>query len=122
MIKARIYKAGKACGLELEGHADYAKPGQDLVCAAVSTLAFAFESYLNNLDAAGELQLRQAPLVETGKARLAALPRMKSTAGLEGVFEFMGCFLSLLEENYPKNIEFTDDFGRKRRNDHDEHA
>ena len=39
MINAIIYrKDGKICGVELTGHAGYAKSGRDIVCSAVSVL------------------------------------------------------------------------------------
>ncbi|AMJ40013.1 MULTISPECIES: ribosomal-processing cysteine protease Prp [Anaerotignum] len=39
MIRAIIYrKDGKICGVELTGHAEYAKSGRDIVCSAVSVL------------------------------------------------------------------------------------
>ncbi len=39
MIRAIIYrKDKKICGIELTGHADYAKSGRDIVCSAVSAL------------------------------------------------------------------------------------
>lgn len=41
MIQAEIYrKDNKICGFMLSGHADYAPEGADIVCAAVSALAF----------------------------------------------------------------------------------
>ncbi len=34
-------KGGDICGMELDGHAEYAQQGDDLVCAAISSVAFA---------------------------------------------------------------------------------
>ncbi|WMI80730.1 ribosomal-processing cysteine protease Prp [Anaerotignum sp. MB30-C6] len=46
MINAILYrKDGKICGVELTGHAGYAKKGEDIVCSAVSVLT------LNTLNA-----------------------------------------------------------------------
>lgn len=40
MINAVIYKDGsKLVGFEIDGHANYAQAGEDIVCAAVSVLA-----------------------------------------------------------------------------------
>lgn len=42
MVTIRVMrKNGEICGMELDGHAGYAKQGDDLVCAAVSSVAFA---------------------------------------------------------------------------------
>lgn len=41
MIQAKVYrKNNKICGFLITGHADYAPEGADIVCAAVSALAF----------------------------------------------------------------------------------
>lgn len=41
MIQAKIYrKNNKICGFLITGHADFAPEGADIVCAAVSALAF----------------------------------------------------------------------------------
>lgn len=41
MIQARIYrKEKKICAFEISGHAGFAPAGEDIVCAAVTILAF----------------------------------------------------------------------------------
>jgi len=106
MIKVRIYSSGAAVGMELEGHAGSGEPGQDLVCAAASTLVFAVDELFSRMEADGRLELRQPPLVEKGRARLEVQPEGQSAAALEGAMELACCFFRLLQENYPENIEF----------------
>lgn len=122
MIRAKLCREGRGFTLELEGHAVYAEPGQDLICAAVSTLAFALESYLDRLDKDSLLIEREKTVLEKGRAKMGALPEAQSADRLHGALELAECFLLLLEENYPENIKFTDKFGRKRRNNHDKQA
>ena len=41
MIKAKFYLHDKTYfGFSMTGHAEYADPGEDILCAAVSALAF----------------------------------------------------------------------------------
>ncbi|ACB84125.1 ribosomal-processing cysteine protease Prp [Natranaerobius thermophilus] len=52
MIQVEVYrKKGKICGFKVEGHADYAREGEDIVCAAISALSltgvFASEKLCN---------------------------------------------------------------------------
>lgn len=107
MIKARLSENGRAFCLELEGHAMHSRPGEDLVCAAVSTLAFALDGYMDKLDREGLLIKRASTVLEKGRAKMEALPEARSRERLEGAFELAGCFLLLLEENYPENINLS---------------
>jgi len=122
MIRAKLCREGRAFSLEMEGHAGYAELGHDLICAAVSTLVAALKSYLDRLDGEGMLIQREESVLESGRAKMGALPEAQSADRLQGALELAECFLSLLEKNYPENIKFTDNFGRKRRNDHDKQA
>ncbi len=45
------------CRLRVSGHAGYAPPGQDIVCAAVSALWGALEAELRRREAAGQGRL-----------------------------------------------------------------
>ena len=38
MIEIKINKSGNVKSVSLEGHADYAEHGSDIVCASVSTI------------------------------------------------------------------------------------
>lgn len=107
MISTRLCGENGTFTLELEGHAAYAEPGQDLVCAAVSTLVFALESYLDGLDKEGSLKKREKSVLESGRARINAVPKAKAADRLCGAFELIYCFLTLLEEYYPENIKIS---------------
>ena len=40
MIRVKFYrKEGRFFGFQLKGHAEYAEPGEDILCSAVSALA-----------------------------------------------------------------------------------
>lgn len=107
MIRAKLSGDGRTFTLELEGHANYARPGEDLVCAAVSTLAFAVDKYLDRLDKQGLLIEKQNTVMEKGRAKMTAVPEAQSREKFEGAFELAGCFLSILEENYPENLKIS---------------
>ncbi|MDD7403699.1 MAG: ribosomal-processing cysteine protease Prp [Butyribacter sp.] len=50
MIQVTIYQnvSGKYCGFRMEGHAEYAQYGKDIVCAAVSALVI---NTINSIEA-----------------------------------------------------------------------
>ena len=75
------------CGLNFEGHAEFARKGMDIVCAGVSTLYYALISM---------------PGVETEENGGKQIVRCKGAykrMALEG--------LRLLATTYPKNVQIT---------------
>ncbi len=49
MIRIRARRRGDGLELSARGHAGYASPGQDIVCAGVSALLFGYIAYLEGL-------------------------------------------------------------------------
>lgn len=47
MIEAGFFREDDGFRVIVRGHADYAPKGQDIVCAAISTLFFAMTSYIS---------------------------------------------------------------------------
>lgn len=62
-------------GISIKGHAHYAEPGKDIVCAGVSTLAQTFlwsidgltDDVVNSLATKGNLEIKYGNLSEKGK-------------------------------------------------------
>ena len=50
MIKVKFTKEGKKLSLRLEGHAEYAEHGKDIVCASASILAYTLASFVNDVE------------------------------------------------------------------------
>lgn len=48
MIRARYERDGEAHTLSVNGHARYAKKGEDIVCAGVSAIIYALIGWLEN--------------------------------------------------------------------------
>ena len=51
MIKAEFYvlKDGRPAGFRISGHAGYAEEGEDIICAAVSAVAYTALGYMDEL-------------------------------------------------------------------------
>ena len=74
MIK--IHADKKSLCIRITGHAGYAPKGQDIVCAAVSALVYAYVEELMKLGIGGVLRddeemLATAPMLQPEKARIA---------------------------------------------------
>lgn len=97
MISARFYqKQGKPVGVSVSGHAGYAKYGQDIVCASVSSAV--------QLTANGITEVLKAPCdVQTESNRISLT--LKENGG-EAVCFLQALFLhlSILAEDYPNTI------------------
>lgn len=106
MIK--IEYCPEAFTLRASGHAGYAPPGQDIVCAAVSTLiqtlALCVLGYTHGLE--GE------PTVTVGDTRdeateISCTPLPEREREISLIYWYCICGLDALCERYPENIGIT---------------
>lgn len=81
----RVHYDGN-CFLEVQGHAQWGKQGEDLICAAVTALVLTL----------GESALRQD--TGPGYARL--------WGGSREIYEAMARGFSLLAKNYPQHVHY----------------
>lgn len=101
MIKILYRKTEDSFKLKITGHAGYAKKGEDVVCAGISTLYFTLGNYLEkNCDHFSCIENRNgnAELLAYGKEAVAALDVI-----LTG-FEMM-------QAEYPENIQVAEGVG-----------
>lgn len=107
MIEAKISKDGGFFTMELEGHANFAPTGQDLVCAAVSALCHGLCDYINLLELRG--LCRESPVTELsrGRCKIAVRTEPQARERTAGAFELAAMILALLEEHYPKHIKIS---------------
>ena len=101
MIRATL------CGttLKLQGHAGAAACGQDLVCAAVTGLAYALAQRLTELDRSGALQKPPMIRLEAGDALISTLPKEENEPLVQENFNLIQSGLQLLQTHYPDHIK-----------------
>jgi len=107
MIKARLEEREGRFSLSLQGHADYAPYGQDLICAAVSALLHGLRSYVNLLEEQGLLKEEALGRLERGRGYISAQPRRRGRQRVAGAFGLAGQVLGLLAQHYPENIQLS---------------
>lgn len=107
MIKARLENKEGRFSLSLQGHANYAPYGQDLICAAVSALLHGMNSYVNQIEGQGLLKEKARGQLERGKGYISVLPRRRGRQRAAGAFALAGQVLWLLAQHYPENIQFS---------------
>lgn len=103
MILVKMSRKGGVYTFESIGHAGYADPGKDIVCAAASILSF---TLIESIDESG---LAQPPTIEQthGKVLVRVKPKKEAEGKIRAVFEVVGNGFSLLEKNYKKNLKFV---------------
>lgn len=65
MTNITFSKQGDTVWFRCEGHAGFAKAGEDIVCAGISTLAQSFAAFISALDAEKEIMLKRF-IIEDG--------------------------------------------------------
>lgn len=89
---------GNLVGFVIEGHADYANPGQDIVCAAVSSAAYMTVNTITDI-----LKVEADVMVDDGMMFV----RITASDAVRCRDLFMGLKLHFLglEEQYPDRIQ-----------------
>ena len=94
---------GKILALRVEGHAGYAKVGEDIVCASASILAFTLAQCV----AEAEHKYVDVGLA-SGDAFICCEPTDKELPRMQNAFAFAKTGYALLAHEYPQCVEITD--------------
>lgn len=104
MITVTLNRKADTLSLYVTGHAGYASPGQDIICAAASILVYTAAELALDMERRG--QLLRAPVLnlKPGDAVIRFTPdtlgRQRAETGLETV----GYGFALLAKKYPRWI------------------
>lgn len=103
MIQAVYYS--KYNRLTVTGHAGAAEPGQDLICASASMLAYTLAANVANMAGAG--QVRQ-PIIklDEGDAEISCNPRHNLKNSVTLVFDSVCIGFALLAKDYPEFVAY----------------
>lgn len=90
--------------LRVQGHAGAAPYGQDLVCAAVSSLVYALAQRIRELDEQGALKTSPRIRLDSGSAVISATARKKYRQQVAEDFRLTESGLKLLSGHYPEQV------------------
>lgn len=103
MITAKFEKTREGLlGLSVCGHAAAAPRGEDLICGAVTTLAYTLAQAVSLQQ--DQLQCPPEISLEEGEAVIAALPKPEAQAQVQHTFWVVQMGLRMLAHNYPQHI------------------
>ena len=95
-------------GLKMEGHADHAPRGTDVVCAGVSSALFTLYYALCNLKGAYQIEATMEP----GYAKIVINDLDTSTdAMVDGFIDVV----EQIQQQYPNTIQFQGDYNHEQR-------
>ena len=97
--------------LTADGHAGFAEAGQDIVCAAVSTLACVLAE--NVLDAQEHGMLQEEPdiYLADGCARVRARPKRAWRKTMRTIFDAICIGFAMAAEQYPDRVKMRAELG-----------
>ena len=109
MIRITFTERDNILSLRLEGHAEYAEVGKDIVCASASILAYTVAQFVMEAEHRGNLVTPAQICLNPGNATVACEPIKEAFPTLQSVYAFAEMGYSLLAHNYPAHITlFTD--------------
>lgn len=108
MTKARM--DWKKMELALDGHADYAPAGQDIVCAAVSILTQSLIRALQDMETKyGMAHVEWSGNQAEGRMKIRASVCWANLGTTRAMFETAVTGLRMMAEKYPENIELEEE-------------
>lgn len=107
MIEAALDAPEGAMTLRVKGHARFAAPGSDIVCAAASALVWAAAGSVEELSARGGLDGTPVLRTEKGAVFIHARAKPCAAAYLAGAAGVVETGFKRLSEGFPENVRFT---------------
>lgn len=104
MIKVTIATDGNKLSLRLEGHAEYAEHGKDIVCAAASILAQTVAHTVSGAEKCGYLVSPAEIRLDSGDTIVACEPSEDAHEAIASAYIFAATGYALLAHNYPQYV------------------
>lgn len=92
----------------IEGHAGYDDCGVDIVCSAVSILAYTLAETANRMHIEGKMCDPPAIVMDVGMSSITCFPDNRYTEEMDYAFRFFLTGIELLAQSYPENVRLKD--------------
>ena len=106
MVNIRFYRKEQrgSVHMVMEGHADTAPKGKDLVCAGASMLAYTAGQAVRFLYEQGKLACRPRIQVQPGKAVIIATPKKETVGEVLYLYWVVQAGAYVLARNFPRAV------------------
>ena len=102
--ETKTVREGRQFKISINGHADYAKKGSDIVCAGVSALTIALVHTLDALQDEGKVE--NIMLIDNGITKIECLSKIfTDIIEVESAFNTVLRGFKHIEKEYPKNVK-----------------
>ena len=91
----------------IKGHSGYAEQGKDIVCASISSLAYALGKYVDKAYREGKAYFKPTIKLDEGDAEISITIRGTFEYETRLVFDAMCEGFKLIANTYPDNVEFN---------------
>ena len=101
--ETKTVREGRQFKISINGHADYAKKGSDIVCAGVSALTIALINTLDALEDEGKVE--SIMQIDVGVTEIECLSKIfTDIIEVESAFNTVLRGFKHIEKEYPKNV------------------
>ena len=105
MVNVTFTESGNTLSLRLEGHAEYAEHGRDIVCASCSILAYTVAQFVMEAENKGDLASPPQIDLESGNTIISCEPNNEDAfLAIKYMYIFAKVGYLLLEQNYPQYV------------------
>ena len=104
MVKVTFTETGNTLSLRLEGHAEYAEHGRDIVCASCSILAYTVAQFVMEAENKGDLASPPQIDLESGNTIISCEPNDDALRVMQDMYSFAKVGYALLAHNYPQYV------------------
>ena len=105
MVKVTFTETGNTLSLRLEGHAEYAEHGRDIVCASCSILAYTVAQFVMEAENKGDLASPPQIDLESGNTIISCEPNDDAAfSAIKYMYLFATVGYALLGHNYPQYV------------------
>ena len=94
--------------LTIEGHADYAESGSDIVCSAVSILAYTLAEHLAVMYDGGLLEEKPLIQMNSGDMKIECKPTEEALHYITNTFSFVKLGFAIIANTYPENVTLNE--------------
>ena len=105
MLKVAFEQKDNKIILKLDGHAEQADIGHDIVCSACSILAYTVAQFVTNANTAKDLKSPAEIKMESGDSIISCEPTDDAYETILSMYYFAEVGYALLAHNYPQFVE-----------------
>jgi uncharacterized protein YsxB (DUF464 family) len=99
---------GDTLTITIKGHAEYAEKGSDIVCSAVSILAYTLAEHLAVMYEGGLLEEKPIVQMSDGNMKLECKPKKEALHYMTTTYAFVGLGFAIIANTYPECVKLNE--------------